>query len=121
MNIEKILNEESIDYLNQEYDEKIKIYKLNNKANLVQITGDYSTFAIDRDLNYYLNSQNMVYAFILVNKNDSKLFYLEFRDKNNWLNASFERSNKDRLYFGKVVLNNQVNLFKLRERIKKLV
>jgi len=55
----------------------------------------------------------------LRNSCDNKVFFIEFKDNNNWLYSSFERSDKEKLFFGKIVLNNESNLDKVIEKIKK--
>lgn len=117
--LNEILDKNSIKYKVQEYDDDIYIYKVENKANVVVISSTTSIFSLDRELFYYLSNQNKLYSFVLMNSQDDKVFYLEFRDKINWLNSSFERSDKEELYFGKIVLNNQSNMENIIQKIKK--
>lgn len=117
---ENLLGKYSLPYKKQSFESNIHIYKIENnkKINIVQMVEDTNIFRIDRDLFYYLNNQSIMYCFLLINKLDSSLFYLEFGAKNNWLKSSFERSDKDELYFGKIVLNHKISEAHLIEKIK---
>lgn len=119
--IDSILENNMILFKKQNYDEYTKLYKLGNKKtiNLAVISGNINTFKIDRDLFYYLSNQKEMYCFLLINKVKKEIFYLEFRNKINWLNSSFETSDKDELYFGKIVLKNKLSEQQLIEKLKK--
>lgn len=110
MNINEILNDLGIKYKEQEYDDYINIYKLGNQKsiNLITMMEKGNIFKIDSDLFYYLDNQKELYAFLLIDRIDKKYYYLDFKDKRNWLKSSFDRSNKDEIYFGKIVLNNKI-------------
>lgn len=110
MNINEILNDMGIKYKEQEYDDYINIYKLGNQKsiNLITMMEKGNIFKIDSDLFYYLDNQKELYAFLLIDRIDKKYYYLDFKDKRNWLKSSFDRSNKDEIYFGKIVLNNKI-------------
>ena len=118
---DKLLEKYLVPYKKQNYETNIEIYKVENKKNLnvVVILGSTSTFKIDRDLFYFLDSQSLLYCFVLINRTDSGLFYLEFKNKNNWLKSSFERTDKDELFFGKIVLNHRISERDLIEEVKK--
>ena len=118
---DKLLKEYSIPFKKQNYEINIDIYKIETKKNIniVVISNNSNTFKIDRDLFYYLDNQKLLYGFILINKSDNGLFYLEFNNKKNWLNSSFERTDKEELFFGKIVLNNKISENDLVELIKK--
>jgi len=121
MLINKVLNDNKLSFQCQNYDPNIYIYKIEDRINIVTIRSKSSAFSIDRDLFYYLSNQKLIYAFILKNEISGKIFYLEFYNKNNWLNSSFERSNKEKLFFGKIVLNNQSDIKQIINRIKNIV
>ncbi|TJX15133.1 hypothetical protein E9840_03460 [Tissierella creatinini] len=110
MNIEKKLLDNNIDFKEIEYDEDIKIYKLGKLKphNIAVLYSPNNTFKIDRELMFYLSNQNEIYSFWLINKNVNDMFYLEFINKENWLQTSFNRSNKEEIYFGKIILNHKL-------------
>ena len=64
-----------------------------------------------------MDNQPELYAFILVDKVANQYYYLDFKMKNNWIKSSFERSGKDEIYFGKIVLNNRVTQDKITEKL----
>ena len=119
MIVQNILNNSNIKYKLQEYDDNINIYKIGTTKviNIVSITENGNVFKLDEDLVYYLDNQPELYAFILVDKVANQYYYLDFKMKNNWIKSSFERSGKDEIYFGKIVLNNRVTQDKITEKL----
>ena len=119
MIVQNILNNSNIKYKLQEYDDNINIYKIGTTKviNIVSITENGNVFKLDEDLFYYLDNQPELYAFILVDKVANQYYYLDFKMKNNWIKSSFERSCKDEIYFGKIVLNNRVTQDKITEKL----
>lgn len=109
MVLETLLKELDIEFKEIEYDDNSSIYKLNSKVNLVCMKSKSSAFAIERDLYYYLDNQKIEYHFLLINKNDNKYFLLPFIKFSNWLKGSFDSCDKDEIFFGKVVLQNEIN------------
>ena len=119
MIVQNILNNSNIKYKLQEYDDNINIYKIGTTKviNIVSITENGNVFKLDEDLFYYLDNQPELYAFILVDKVANQYYYFDFKMKNNWIKSSFERSGKDEIYFGKIVLNNRVTQDKITEKL----
>lgn len=120
MKIEEILNKENIIYKTQEYDDNTKIYKIGDskKINMVTIKEEGNIFKINIDLFYYLDNQKDLYSFLLTDLDKKQSYYLEFKEKNNWIKLSFERSRKEEIYFGKIVLNNRINTNGLKNKLK---
>ena len=111
MNIEDKLTESKIYHrLIEEYDNDTKIFKVgvDNPTNVVVLLSNSNTFKIDRDLMFYLSNQREKYTFWFINKNEGTMYYLEFLSNNNWLESSFRRSDKEIIYFGKIVLNHKL-------------
>lgn len=119
MLLNKELNRNKIQYKMQEYNPNIYIYKILNKVNIVTIIAKTNVFLLDRDLFYYLSNQKEMYSFVLKSIDDNQLYYLEFKNKTNWLNSSFERCDKEELYFGKIILNNKSNIKTIIDKIKR--
>ena len=113
--IDEILDNKSIPYKFQEYDDYINIYKVGTSKtiNLVTMTEKGNIFKIDNDLFYYLNNQKELYSFLLIDRLENKYYYLDLKNKNNWIKSSVERSGKEEIYFGKIVLNNRITIDKL--------
>jgi len=99
------LKKRRIDYIKQEYDDDIDIYKIKDKVNILHLCGKSSTFSMERDLFYYINNQQLSYALLLENVKDKKVFFIEFKNKNNWLSSSFSSSDKEELFLGKQIMN----------------
>lgn len=110
MNIEKVLINNNIYFKEIEYEDEIKVYKVGKlkPMNVVVLFSSSNTFKMDRDLMFYLSNQKENYSFWLINKKEKGMFYLEFTNKNNWIETSFSRSEKDEIYFGKIVLNSRL-------------
>lgn len=121
MNLAKLMEMNNVVYKEKEYEPDIRLFKVgsNEPTNVVEMHSPNSTFKIDRDLFYYLSHQKEDYSFCLVNEKEGKIFYVEFKNKNNWLKSSFERCDKEELFFGKIVLNNKVDCTELLERLKR--
>ncbi|BES63910.1 hypothetical protein SANA_03490 [Gottschalkiaceae bacterium SANA] len=118
MNFTDCLIRNGIVFKKQEYNDNCILFKIKNAINIVFMNENSSSFKLDRDLFYYLINQNLPYAFVLFNKKENKVFYLEFKDKINWLASSFERCNKNSLYLGKIVLNNQSDEMTILKQIQ---
>lgn len=120
MDISQFLHSINITFKEIEYTDETTIYKLNSKNNLVVCLSKDSSFIIERDLFFYLENQKIDYSFLLINTIDEKYFFLEHNKISNWLKSSFERCDKDELYFGKIVLQHRLSLNELTNKIKKL-
>lgn len=118
-NLETLMRNSGIEYKIQEYDSNVYILKAGKetKINVTVIKENSSTFKLDRDLFFYLDNQREMYAFLLINTVENKVFYLEFLDKKNWLKTSFDRSDKESIYFGKIVLQHRINLDEAASKI----
>lgn len=121
MNLAKLMEMNNVVYKEKEYEPNIRLFKVGNNepTNVVEIHSPSSTFKIDRDLFYYLSHQSENYSFCLVNETEGKIFYVEFKNKNNWLQSCFERCDKEELFFGKDILNNRVHSTELLDRLKR--
>ena len=120
MDFAKFLKENKIAYKEKGYKPNIKLYKIGEKKpiNVAAIYNSNNIFMVDRDLFFYLNNQKENYSFLLFDTSEKKTYYLEFKNKTNWLASAFERTNKEKLYFGKVVLNYKTNEVELMKKLK---
>jgi len=119
-NIERNLLDKSIKFKAQEYDDDISIVKIEDKVNLIEYKNKQNSFPVDEDLFFYLDQQSIPYAFLLINTSTDKYFFMNYPKKKNWLSQSFERSNKSVIYFGKIVLQNQINKSAIIKKIEAL-
>lgn len=114
MGLETILKKNYIKYKKIDYEKNISIYKyIDKERTVVNILQNNGEFIIDRDLFYYLDNNKEQYSFVLENLSNNKIYYLDFKSKINWLKSSFDRTEKGQLYFGKIVLNNEVSKIEL--------
>ncbi len=118
MVLESVLKKKNIKYKKVDYENNITIYRyIDKQKTLVNIVQGFGDFIIDRDLFFYLDNNKEQYSFVLENRAKNKIYYLEFMSKANWLKSSFERTDKEKLYFGKIVLNNEVSKTELENLI----
>lgn len=121
MNVEKLLLDSSIEFKSQEYDDNISIIKIADKVNLVKYENNQNSFPVDEDLFFYLDQQAVPYAFLLINKLSNKMFFMNYPKKKNWLSQSFERSSKSEIYFGKIVLQNEIKKMDILNKITSII
>ncbi len=115
----ELLKNNNIKFIEHTRMDKAEITKISSEWNIVTIYSNSNTFTIKRDLFYYIDKLDEKYAFCLINKKEEKIYYMEFKNKNNWLKSSFDSCKKDELYFGKIVLQNKVTTNSLIAKIKK--
>ncbi len=120
MGLKTLLKELEIEFKEIEYDDHASIYKLNSKVNLVCMKSKSSAFSIERDLYYYLDNQKLEYHFLLINRNENKYFLLPFNKFSKWLKGSFDSCDKEEIYFGKVVLQNEIKANQLTTNLMKI-
>lgn len=120
MQIKSTLEAASIQFKESEYNDNCIIFKLLgvNPINLVYMESRSSIFSIDRDLFYYIDQQKLNYSFLLRNKEKEEFYFLEYKDKKNWLSSSFERTDKDEIFFGKIVLQKKIKLSEISKKLK---
>lgn len=120
MNQLKILKNNNIDFSSERLSNNKILLKIGEvkKRNVILLTSEDSAFTLKRELFNYLNGSLYLYSFWFINLTSGKMYYLEFKDKKNWLATSFSRTTKNEIYFGKEVLNNKktveeiINIFK---------
>lgn len=118
MKLDKILKEKHIEYKKIEYDKPCNIYKIKNLNKMVVcMEKEDNNFLIDNDLYYYLSNNKEEYSFILENKLDHKLYYLENKEISLFLQRSFNHTDKEEIYFGNMILDNEVNKFEVLSKI----
>lgn len=117
--INELLKNNNINVIEHRKMGKVEITKVNSEWNIVTIFSKSNIFTIKRDLFEYIDKLNEKYAFCLIDKKEDKVYYMEFKNKNNWLKSSFDSCKKDELFFGKIVLQNRVTVSELITKIKK--
>lgn len=115
--LNELLKKNNISVIKHKKIGNTEITKIKPELNIVTIFGNDNTFTIKRDVFNDIDKLEEKYAFCLINKREEKIYYLEFKDKNNWLKTSFERSNKEELYFGKIVLQHRITVNDLIKKI----
>lgn len=120
MTIENILKDIKADYKYIEYNDDSGVYKLSSSINIVCIENNKNIFSIERDLFYYIDNQKIDYHFVLVNKRDKKYFFLPYNKFSNWLRGSFDSCDKDEIYFGKIILQNEIDYNNLKTKLESI-
>ena len=97
---------------------KIIIYK--NETMLVAIENKDNVFSITRSEFETIEQELLDYDFYLYSKKDKKSYYIKIKEPNNEIRIAFDNSNKDRIFFGKEVLNKVVSDKDVENMIKKI-
>lgn len=97
---------------------KIIIYK--NETMLVAIENKNNVFSITREEFEIIEEELLDYDFYLYSKNDKKSYYIKIKEPNNEIRKAFEYSKKDRIFFGKEVLNKVVSDKEIEDKIKNI-
>ena len=105
----EILKNNNIDFTSEKVSSNITLLKVGKikKKNIVLLISKDTIFKLKREFFNYLDGNPNPYGFWFINSSYNEMYYLEFRDKINWLSTSFSRTEKSEIYFGKEVLNNK--------------
>lgn len=98
----------------------IQIIEYENETMLVAINSKSNVFTITRQEFDKIEEELLDYDFYLYSQENKQGYYLKVKEPNNQIRYAFENSKKDKIFFGKDVLNNKVDDIKLKELIKKI-
>lgn len=116
MKIEKILKDNKCNYSLKKR-KNIFIYNLNDTKMLIVIENNGNIFSITKEIFNEIDEELLPYSFCLIDKNNGKMYFMEIKEPNNFLRNSFEYTNKEKIYFGKEVLNNEIKEKDLVQKI----
>lgn len=119
MNLKNILDKNRINYKVLDEDDNFNLFKIDDKLLLLYLNNNTSDFVLDRDIFDYIDGNKLVYSILLENRTNSKLFYLQFPNKNNWIKGSFQSCDKQEIHLGKIVLNSQITITEFVTSLKK--
>lgn len=109
--------------LNENYKFKKIIYKgieiiyFNNDTMLVIISNKKNVFKISREQFIKIDDELLPYAFLLIDETTEELYFMQYKEPNNQLRYSFEKTAKNEIYFGKEILQNKIGLEDLKRKI----
>lgn len=113
--MEKELYNKSEKVLN--INKRLKIIIYENETMLVVINNKDNVFYITREEFDIIEQELLDYDFYLYSQNNKQAYYYKIKEPNNEIRYAFENSNKDKIYFGKNILNNKVESIKLEKLI----
>lgn len=120
MNIEDILKKLGMEFKINKEKNKYEWIELENESIVVIIKNKGNVFKIDRKFFYKIDDLLLPYIFILIDTNSGKKYCMKIKEPNNFLRNAFENSSKDEIYFGKQVLQNEMEDKKILDEIKKI-
>lgn len=98
----------------------IQMIEYENETMLVVIRNKSNVFSITRQEFDIIEKELLDYDFYLLSELKKEAYYIKIKEPNNWIRNAFERSSKDKIFFGKEVLNNKVDEKELEELIGKI-
>ena len=116
--IEKILNNEHIEYKLIDEDTNVKLCKVKSKYHLLYIENKGNHFMINRDFFEYLDGNSIPYLIVLYDSLNKRFYYLKLKKQNNWLKSCFMTCEKDDIFLGKEILNSRISDIELIKLIK---
>ena len=117
MKIENLLENIGMNFKTIDEMGNIKIIKVPNKLHICFVSQKGTQFLIDRDTFDYLDTNSLPYCLLLHDLVQNKYFYLPLRKDNNWIKSCFLGCDKEEIYLGKQVLNAQIGLEDLKQKL----
>lgn len=122
MTIYELLDKNGISYTKINVKKGMNMFKIGNTNVLFKVNNN-NQFSLQRDVFRILESNCDFYALLLLNSVGKTYYFLDFKNKNNWLKGCFESCDKKEIRLGKIVLNEKSTLNKaisiLKTRMEK--
>lgn len=119
MTIQELFKANEINYKVKHKENNISLLEISNYSVLIWINNN-SSFKMKRNLLKEMNKISEKQVYLLIDSTTKKYYFMKFPKANNWLTSGFYNCNKDELFLGKQVLNNQTSLSNIISEIKKL-
>ena len=117
--IEQFLKDNKYNFSLKKY-KNVNIYNINDeKMIIVIINKNDNVFSITRDIFNIIDDELLPYSFFLIDSYN-RLYFYKINEPNNSIRKAFESCNKDRIYFGKEVLNNKITDTEYKKYIDKI-
>ena len=110
----------TINYKIIDEDDDFTILKIADKRHILYLERKNNIFCLDRDLFEYLDNNKLPYSLLLYDKSNDKYYYLELDKKVNWIKSCFNTCTKDQIHLGKQVLNYQIQVTSLVQKLQKI-
>ncbi len=118
MTVNELLNKHNIKHESILSERGIYIFSIRN-TNVLFWINEGNSFKMKRKWFECLEANCEKYALCLYDRHNNKYYYIKFVNKNNWLSASFKGCDKEELFLGKQVLNNQSTIGNILADMKK--
>ena len=119
MKIENLLEDIGLEFKIIDELNGIKIIKVIDKMHICFISRKGNQFIVDRDTFDYLDFNILPYCLLLNDTMQNKFYYIPLNKENNWVKSCFVSCDKEEIYLGKQVLNHQIDLQELRDKLCK--
>ena len=119
MNIDKLLKNNKIEFILKKR-KNINIYIISDEKMLIVIKNNNNVFSIDRKTFNEIEEELLPYSFYLFDSNKNQGYFIKIKEPNNFLRNSFDSTDKNKIYFGKQVLNNKIKEEELLNRIEEI-
>lgn len=119
MNIKSIIDKNGIKYKERKL--KFLSYLIfENETMLVIINNNKNIFKIIRSDFEYIEQELLNYDFCLIDSSKKRLYYMKITEPNNFIRKAFDSTEKDEIYFGKEILQNEIAEIQLIEMISNI-
>ncbi len=118
MTVNELLNKHSIKHESIFSEKGIYIFSVGS-TNVLFWINEGNSFKMKRDWFEILQKNCEKYVLCLYDRKNNKYYYIKFPNKNNWLSGSFNSCEKEELFLGKQVLNNQSTMGNILVDLKK--
>lgn len=98
----------------------IEIIEYNNDTMLVIIKNKSNVFSIDKKEFEKIEEELLDYDILLISKTKGESYYFKIKEPNNEIRKAFEMSKKEKIFFGKDILNKKISLVDLPKMIEKI-
>lgn len=117
--IEKILKEETISYKVIDEDKNLKLLKIDGRMHLFYMKKNGNQFMMERDYFEYLDGNSIPYSIVCHDTSKDIFYYLKLNKDVNWIKSCFDTCDKESIYLGKQVLNEQKSVKEIVEYLRK--
>lgn len=119
MTIQELLKTKEIEFVPKYKEKNILVVNISDYSVLIWINNN-NTFKMKRSILEEMNNVSEKQVYFLIDNTAKKYYFMKFPKSNNWLTSGFYNCDKDELFLGKQVLNNQKPLSNIISELKEL-
>ena len=119
MDINKIVKMANISFKERKL-KNLYYLEFENETLLVIIKNNKNVFTITREDFEKIESILLDYDFCLLDTTMEQLYYMKINEPNNFIRKAFDLTKKNKIYFGKEILQNKITEKDLIDKIKRI-